>query len=309
MKKYPLIFIAGPTAAGKSRLAFELAKRILADIVSCDSMLVYKEPEIIVDKPGKRVLNEVKHHLTGIVSVEEEFDVFKFKTLADKIIKDSLSKKNLVFVGGSGLYIKTILDGLFEGASASDEVRKGFLKRIESEGLYSLYEELKRVDPESAAKISGNDLRRITRALEVYYVSKKPLSSKQKESKGCWGKVPIKIFGLKMDREKLYERINLRVDKMVDRGALKEVRNLLGYKLSKTSEKILGIKEFKHCIDGEWSIEKAKDELKKNTRRYAKRQMIWFRKDKRIEWMDVEGKDSEDIVEEVLAKMQSEALK
>jgi len=301
--RYPIIFIVGPTAVGKSRAAFELAKRISADIVSCDSMLVYKEPDIIVDKPEKRVLNEVKHYLVGSISVREEFDVFKFKVLADRIIKNNISKKSLVFAGGSGLYIKIILDGLFEGVSASDKVRKSILERAEAEGLTPLYEELKEVDPEYAAKISGNDLRRITRALEVYYVSKIPLSHKQKESKGWWGKVPVKIFGLKTDRQKLYEKINLRADKMAAKGALEEVRKLLETGLSKTAEKILGIKEFKRCIEGEWSLEKSVSELKKNTRRYAKRQMTWFRKDKRIEWIDIDGKETKNVAEEILAKM------
>lgn len=163
-----------------------------------------------------------------------------------------------------------------------------------------MYEELKKVDPETAAKV--NDLRRIIRALEVYHLTGLPLSKKKQEAKGLWGSLPIKIFGLSLKREALYDRINKRVDEMLDKGAVKEVENLLKLDLSLTAKKIIGIKEIDGFSKGEYNIETAKELMKKNTRHLAKRQITWFKADRRIEWVDVDSLTPAQVKDEIVAR-------
>ena len=287
---YPLIFIVGPTAVGKTEVAVELAERISAEIISCDSMLIYREPQILVNKPEDKILRNIKHYMIGIISVEEEFDVYKFKKEVDSIITQ-YPQKNFIFVGGSGLYIKVLLDGIFDEGGSSEELRQVLLREAQERGISFLYQKLRKLDPQASLKINPNDLRRIVRALEVYYLSKKPISLRQKEAKGYWGKFPIRIFGLFLDRKILYQRINQRAEEMFKRGALEEVRFLSNLKLSKTAQKILGIKEIEGFFQGRYDLDEAKELLKKNTRHFAKRQYTWFKKDKRVEWIDIQGLD------------------
>jgi len=299
---YPLVFIIGPTAVGKTEVGVELAKRMSAEIISCDSMLVYKEPRVLVDKPDDKALKEIKHHMVDIVSVEEEFDVYKFKKEVDSIITQ-YPEKRFIFVGGSGLYAKVLLDGIFEGGGSSPQLRENLLRIAQEKGVSSLYEKLKEVDPPASTKINPQDLKRIIRALEVYYLTNKPISLRQKEAKGYWGKFPIKIFGLYLERKLLYERINQRVEDMFRRGAVDEVRYLLKLNLSKTAEKILGIKEIKGFLEGRYTLQQAKELLKRNTRHFAKRQYTWFKKDKRIEWVEVKGLTFEEVTSKIRERL------
>ncbi|MFA5337793.1 MAG: tRNA (adenosine(37)-N6)-dimethylallyltransferase MiaA [Candidatus Omnitrophota bacterium] len=295
----PIIFIVGATATGKTEVAYELAKRINAEIISADSMLFYKEASIVTSRPPDYILKEIKHHFVGNISVESTYSVFDYFSEAARLINE-LAKKNVaqVVCGGSGLYIKALLDGIFAGAGEDDKLRKELEEKAEKFGKEYLYEELKRVDPETAAK--AKDLRRIIRALEVYLLTGVPLSKKKKEANGLWGKLPIKIFGLTFKREKLYERINNRVDVMFENGAVEEVKELLKLNLSVTSEKIIGIKEISGYLKGEYNIEQAKELMKKNTRNFAKRQMTWFRRDKRIEWISADDLTPEQIKENII---------
>lgn len=295
----------GPTATGKTEIAVELAKKVSAEIISCDSMLVYKEPVILVNKPDKETLGDIKHYMIGLVSVEEDFDVYRFKKEVDEIVKENYPYKNLIFTGGSGLYIKVILDGIFDEGPGSVQLRQGFIKQAQERGVSFLYNKLKEVDPEASIKINPNDLRRIIRALEVYYSTKKPISERQKEAKGYWDDFPVKIFGLFLDRKLLYERINQRTEAMFERGAVQEVEEVKKYTLSKTAEKILGISQINNYLSGKHSLANALDEVKKNTRRFAKRQFTWFRKDKRITWIDVERKSPGRVAEEILNQLKS----
>lgn len=283
-----ILFIVGPTATGKSDLAYYLALKTGAQIVSCDSMLVYKEPSTITSKPPQHMRDEVIHHFIDIISVKDNYDVFRYSQDAHAAITDLLKKEKLVIVcGGSGLYARALLDGIFKDGASDVELRSQMVEEANEEGLASLYARLKRVDPTAAEKISGNDARRIIRALEVYYVTGKPISQKQKEKTGLWGKVPVRIFGLHMERPKLYERINARVDTMFASGVINEVRQLLKLPLSLTAQKIIGIPEIKKFLESEYSKDEAREQMKKNTRHFAKRQLTWFKRDDRIEWIDV----------------------
>jgi len=298
-----VVFIIGPTATGKSELSFRIAKQAKAEIISCDSMLVYKEPRIITSKPPKYMLDEVRHHFIGIISVSESYDVFSYYTEAVKLITDLYTKKVPVVVcGGSGLYMKALLDGIFKGPSRNSELRSFLEEEAKTKGNSALYEKLKSVDPASARKISANDLKRIIRALEVYYAAGLPISEKQKEREGIWGKLPVKIFGLSYKRDELYRRIDERVDKMFDNGAIDEVNKLIKLPLSITAAKIIGIPEIKGYLDGKYSQDEAKSIMAQHTRNFAKRQFTWFKRDKRIKWINASGnaKDLENNVLNIL---------
>lgn len=298
-----IIFIVGPTATGKSEVAFKLAKKLGGEIVSCDSMLVYKEPQVITSKPDSYMLKEVKHHFINVVSVTEVYDVFTYFKEASKLIMDLVSQKIPVVVcGGTGLYVKAVLDGIFEGARRDFSLREKLTQEADLKGRGYLYQKLKEVDPKTADRVSPNDLRRIIRALEVYYLVGEPISKKQRESRGLWGKLSIRMFGLTLKRNLLYERVNKRVDKMFDKGAVEEVKNLLKLNLSFTAKKIIGLKEIGSAFKGEISLDEARELMKKNTRNFAKRQVTWFKKDSRIEWLDIERESNQTLSEEILRR-------
>jgi tRNA dimethylallyltransferase len=295
----PIIFIVGATATGKTEVAYELAKQINAEIVSCDSMVFYKEPGIITSKPPQYMLSEAKHHFVGMISVKDTYNIFDYYVSATNKIKD-LFKNNIpvVVCGGSGLYVKALLDGIFKGAGQDAELRKKLEEQAQKYGKEHLQEELRKVDPQTAGKVK--DLRRIIRALEVFYLTGVPISQKKQEANGLWDNLPVKIFGLNFKREKLYERIDKRVDVMFENGAVEEVKGLLKFSLSNTAEKIIGIKEVSGYLKGEYNIEQAKELMKKNTRNFAKRQLTWFRPDKRINWLDVDNLTVKQIIDNIL---------
>jgi tRNA dimethylallyltransferase len=299
-----ITFIVGPTATGKSEVSYLLAKEICGEIVSADSMLIYKEPEITTAKPSYKILNQIKHHFVGTMSVRESYSVFDYYRSATRIIRELFSKGIPVIVcGGSGLYLKALLDGIFEGAGKNEGLRK---KLEEQAGLYGteyLYDKLKNLDEPSAKRISPQDLRRIIRALEVYYLTGTPLSEKQMYSFGLYDNLPIKIFGFRLERKELYRRIEQRVDKMFTQGAADEVSGLRQFNLSLTSRKIIGISEIGEFLDGKIKEDQALSKMKINTRRFAKRQITWFKKDKRIEWLDIDNLTPANIKEEILSRM------
>ncbi len=282
-----VIFIVGPTATGKSEVAFSLAKIIGGEIISCDSMLVYREPCIITSKPSEDILQEVRHHFIGNVSVRDTYDAFRYFRDATTLIVDLYTRGVPVIVcGGTGLYMSALLDGIFSGASRDEKLREELQREAKEKGVERLYGRLEKVDPLYARKISPHDLKRIIRALEVYYLTGVPFSQKHKERCGLWGRYQIKIFGLTMRRDALYGRINQRVEDMFARGAVDEVRYLLGLPLSITARKIIGIEEIRGYIEGRYSEVEARRLMARNTRHFAKRQFTWFKKDERIEWVD-----------------------
>ncbi|MBF0595275.1 MAG: tRNA (adenosine(37)-N6)-dimethylallyltransferase MiaA [Candidatus Omnitrophica bacterium] len=281
-----ICFITGPTAAGKSALALSAARRIGAEIISCDAMQVYREINICSDKPTAAMRAAVPHHLLDVASVEEDFNAAKYRALAVTAIGDVLSRgRKAIVCGGSGMYMMAILDGLFDNIEVPAGLRESLLARIEREGLMTLYNELKVVDPQAAAKINPNDPVRIVRALEVFQAVGKPISALQQTREGLWGKETIALVGIERPREELYIRAEQRIDAMFEHGLVEEVRGLLGLRLTPNAARLIGIPEAKGFINGEYDLERAKYLMKLNTRHYIKRQMTWFRKDARIQWI------------------------
>lgn len=288
MKK-KILFIVGPTASGKSKLAVALAKKINGEIISCDSMQVYKGLRIISNRPSKAQLGSAPHHLVGTLDPHDDFNANKFVSLSKQLIEEILGRGKVpIFVGGTGLYMDALLYGLFEGPAAQPAIRLALYKEAERFGKDYLYQRLKKVDVQAAAKIHPHDLRRITRALEVYEITKRPITELQKQRKGLLDdrRFDIRIFGLNIHRDKLYKNINSRVDKMFKKGVVSEVRDSLNKRTSQVFRQALGIKEINAYLKGKIDLDTAKKLLKQNTRRYAKRQLTWFRKNKRIKWLD-----------------------
>ncbi len=278
-----IIFLVGPTASGKTNLSIKLAKKLNAEIISCDSMCVYKGMDILTSKPSKEDRKKIKHHLIDIISPSKEFSVSEYRRLALIVIEDILKrKKTPLFVGGSGLYAKAIVDGLFPLTKKDERFRKEQERLAKRYGKLYLYKKLKRIDSKTAKKIHPNDLRRVIRAIEIYHTEKKKPSELKKQTSGL--KYKVRLFGLKIDRTTLYKNINKRVDDMFEEGIIDEIKRLSKKKMSITSKGALGYNEVLGYLKGKYSLEEAKDLLKKNTRYFAKRQMTWFRPDKRIIW-------------------------
>ncbi len=292
MPKDKIIFLVGPTASGKSETAVYLAKKIGGEIISCDSMQVYRGMDILTSKPSTAVRKAVPHHLLDIVSAQSEYNVSRFRKEALKKIRAILKKGKLPFlVGGTGLYMTILIDGIFDENPADKTIRERLYKQVEKFGSEFIYKKLEKIDPQAAAKIHPHDAKRIIRALEVFQATGKPISLLQKQRKGLAQDYEVKIFCLNLSRQKLYQRIEKRVEQMFKQGLIKEVKKLLKLKLSRTAGFAIGIKELKGYFDGEYDLERAEELMKLNTCHYAKRQLTWFRKDKRIEWINLNGKD------------------
>ncbi|NLY43969.1 MAG: tRNA (adenosine(37)-N6)-dimethylallyltransferase MiaA [Clostridiaceae bacterium] len=313
MEQKPLVVIVGPTAVGKTGLSIELALRINGEIVSADSMQVYKYMDIGTAKATPQERKGVKHYLLDEVAPDEEFSVARYKKLADAYIDLIISKDKIpIMVGGTGLYINTVIDNIQLSETICDwEYRDELKKLAEEKGNEYVHDLLKQVDPESARRLHVNDLRRVIRALEVYKYTGVPISKHQELSRSQPSPYKLAMIGLTMDRKWLYERINKRVDQMMEQGLLEEVRKLLdmGYSRDLVSMKGLGYKEMIEYIYGETSLEEAVEILKRNTRRYAKRQLTWFRKDKRIYWIEIQKSDSqEELMEKCLKYIEKNGI-
>ncbi len=297
----PLIVIVGPTAVGKTKLSIKLAHRIDGEIISADSMQIYKYMDIGSAKPSTKEQDGIKHYLIDEIYPTQSFSVALFNKLAREYINTIVSKGKLpIIVGGTGLYVNSLTHTMnFTPIISNDKFRKRMRERASQEGVMSLHNELKHIDPLAADKIHHNDLKRIIRALEVYHFTGKPITYYQQLSKHS--KVPYNLvqIGLTMDRQMLYDRINKRVDIMMEQGLLEEVKYLksIGCNRDNQSMQGLGYKELLSYLDNKWTLTEAVDAIKRNTRRYAKRQLTWFKKDKRIFWIDITNitKD-EDIV-------------
>lgn len=302
-KKNKIIFVVGPTAVGKSGVAVSLAQKINAEIISCDSMQVYRGMDIITSKPPARLRKMAKHHLQGVVSPIEAYNVVRYRKEALKKIKDILRRRRIpIFAGGTGLYMSILIDGIFGLGREDKDIRKRLYHEAEQQGSACLHKKLQAVDPQAAAKIHPNDTRRIVRALEVFERSGRPISQLQKERRGLSDEYEVRIFCLNMRRDRLYRRVDNRVEKMLKEGLVVEVKRLLKLRLSKTASSAIGIKELKGYFAGLYDLEEAKRLIKKNTRNYAKRQLTWFRKDKRIEWVEVSEKATPVCVANRIAK-------
>lgn len=286
----PLFAIIGPTASGKSALALELAWRLGGEILCVDSMTVYRGMDIGTAKPTPEDRARVVHHGLDLVEPTEAFTAARFVQLADAVIADARARNvPLVCVGGTPLYFKTLFEGLFEGPSADAELRA----RLDAEPLETLYEKLRRVDPEATTRIHLNDRKRIVRALEVFELTGKPISQHQRE----WGvqvRHAARWIGLSWDREVLNRRINARVKQMIELGWLDEVRTLLARHgtLSKTAAEATGYAELIAHVQGKLPLDDAIEQIKIHTRQLARRQMKWFRRFENTHWLAGDGEVS-----------------
>ena len=277
MDKY-IILIAGPTAVGKTQLSLSIAEQYKTDIISCDSRQFYKEMCIGTAVPNADELSRIKHHFIQNLSVEDNYSIGQFERDALAKIK-ALHKNNkvVVMVGGSGMYIDAVCKGLDDFPPVPDSIREELNLRHQNEGLDALKEELMKLDPDYHELVDSSNPHRIIRAIEVCMVSGKPFSSFRKQQAKKRNFKTVKII-LNREREELYSRINKRVDEMMTEGLLEEVKKLYDYKDCNALQTV-GYKELFAYFDGEWDLETAIEEIKKNTRRYAKRQMTWFRRD------------------------------
>jgi len=284
-----ILVIVGPTASGKTILALEAAKQIPSEIISADSRQVYKHLNIGTAKPTDEELKSVPHHFINIREPNEKFNAGDFQEIGRKTIPEILSRKKLpIICGGTGLYILALIDGFFEQPEFTKNVRTELEKRLKEEGADSLYTELQKVDPVSASSMDATKFRRVIRALEVYYETGIPISQfhsthkKDELYNAEW-------IGLQWERAELYRRINLRVDRMLAEGFLDEVKQLqaLGFDDRFQALQTVGYKEAFQYLRNEISYERMIELMKQNTRRFAKRQMTWFRKEGRIKWLKV----------------------
>ncbi len=288
-----IIFVVGPTGVGKSDVAGYMAEEMNAEIISCDAMQVYKDVNIASGKPCPTLLRRVRHHLIGEIPVEEDFDVARYKERAEKALAFIRQKGKVpLVVGGTGLYMSVLLDGLFAGSPKDESLRRTLERLAEREGGRSLHRRLADVDPVSAKRIHPHDLKRIVRALEVFELEKRPISEIQRERKGWADTHVFRIFGLERPREELYARINARVEGMFQQGIVKEIKELAGRRWSRTARGIIGFREIKAFLGGGCTLDEAKAMIKTNSRRYAKRQLTWLRRDKRLEWVAIPGEES-----------------
>ena len=286
-----MILILGVTASGKGRLAFDLAESLDAEIISIDSMKVYRRMDIGTAKPPQEVRQRIKYHLIDIVEPSDSFSVGAFRDAALGAIEQIKScNMPVIAVGGTALYIKALLYGLFEGPGKNQQIRAELNSRAEAEGLAELHRELTKIDPIAAERINPNDSKRIIRALEVHQLTGKPISSLQKQWDRGDAKHDWTIIGLRREKAEESKRINSRVKKMVDAGFVNEVKSLLAEEkpLSKQAGCAIGYAEIIEYLNGHISLEEATELIKKNTRRLAKNQRTWFKTFKNVHWLDIE---------------------
>ena len=287
--KDKVIVICGPTASGKTSLSIELAKKINGEIVSADSMQIYKDMDIGTAKPTKEEMEGIKHHVLDCVSPEERYSVAQYKRDAKDAIRNIISKGKIpIVVGGTGLYIDSLIYEIEYSDIKIDEDYRNELEKIALEkGLDELYKMAMQIDPIAMKKISSNDKKRIMRVLEIYKTTGKTKTEQEAESRKNPVEFDYKVFAINWNREILYQRINKRVDIMIEQGLIEEVENILQkYGKFPTAMQGLGYKEVVDYINGIYTKEEMIEKIKMETRRYAKRQLTWFRKNKQTIWLD-----------------------
>ena len=283
MQKPKVIVIGGPTASGKTALAIEIAKAINGEIISADSMQIYKEMNIGTAKPDETEKQGIKHYLMDFVNPNERYSVADYKKQAKKSIEEIIKKgKTPIIVGGTGLYIDSLIYEIeFLEIETDLEYRKKLEEIVEKEGLTKLYYEAKQIDEEAMRKISQNDRKRILRVLEIYHQTGKTKTQLDKMSREKEIEYDYKMFAIEMDREILYDRINRRVDIMIDKGLIEEVNKIYQkYQEFPTAMQALGYKEVVEYLEKKITKEEMIEKIKRESRRYAKRQLTWFRKNK-----------------------------
>jgi tRNA dimethylallyltransferase len=299
-----IIVIVGPTAVGKTYVSVELAKKLNTEVVSADSMQIYKEMDIGTAKITAEEMQGIKHHMIDIVSPDEDYSVSEFKYEAEQIMDNMLRNNKIpIIVGGSGLYVNSLIYDLDFGKTKSDDKLRSYYDCYYREhGEDALYEKLLKVDPEAAEKIHKNNVKRVIRALEVHDITGIKFSELNTDIRKPSTKYECILIGLSMDRKMLYDRINQRVDKMISEGLIEEVKGLLdkGYHNDLISMKAIGYKEIIDYLEGTVTLEEAVSILKRNTRRFAKRQFTWFLKDENVKWFDIKDvREIDSVVESI----------
>ena len=288
--KQPLIVLTGPTAVGKTSLSISLAKAVKGEIISADSMQVYKKMDIGSAKIRPEEMQGIPHYLVDVLEPEEEFHIVKFQQMAKKAMEDIYSRGKIpILVGGTGFYIQAVTKDIdFTEAQQENDYRKELEALAEEKGGEHLHEMLRKVDPVSADAIHAHNVKRVIRALEFYHQNGSPISAHNEEQKQHESPYNLAYFVLNMPRELLYERIDLRVDQMMKEGLLEEVARLKeeGCHRGMVSMQGLGYKEILAYLDGEYPLEEAVRVLKRDTRHFAKRQLTWFRREQELTWVN-----------------------
>jgi tRNA dimethylallyltransferase len=304
----PILAIVGPTASGKTALSILLAQKLNGEIISADSRQIYRYLDIGTAKPTPEELQRVSHHFINILNPDEQYNAGEYGLQARAQIEQLLKHNTQpILVGGSGLYVRAVIDGFFEGPGKNSEIREHLETEARTFGSENLFERLKKIDPISVAKMDASKVRRVIRALEVYYTTGKTISDLHavQEVKNIFEVIQ---FGLEWERKQLYYRIERRVDEMIENGLIEEVRGLLlkGYSRNVNALNTVGYKEAFEFIDGKITKEEMIRLIKQNTRHFAKRQLTWFRGDKRIKWIPVnEETDWHEVAENILRDFSS----
>jgi tRNA dimethylallyltransferase len=303
-----LLALVGPTASGKTALSILLAEKLKGEIISADSRQIYRYLDIGTAKPAPEELKRTIHHFINILGPDQLYNAGEYGLQARAKIEELLKQNNQpILVGGSGLYVRAVIDGFFDGPGKNTEVREQLENELRRLGSEILYERLKKIDPISAAKMDTTKVRRIIRALEVYSITGKPISDLHsiQESKILFETIQ---FGLQWERKLLYQRIERRVDEMIESGFIEEVRGLLvkGYSRGANALNTVGYKEVFDFLEGKTTKEEMIRLIKQNTRHFAKRQLTWFRADKRIQWIPVHDEtDWAEIAEQIQKEFRS----
>jgi tRNA dimethylallyltransferase len=288
----PLVAVVGPTASGKTALAVELAEFLDTEIISADSMQFYRGMEIGTGAPSPDELKRVRHHFIGHLTPDQEMSAADFQDNGRKIVArlNDLGKTAVV-VGGSGLYVQALIDGLFEGPGKNQDLRDQLIEEADESGVDVLFVRLKEIDPNYAERIASTDLRRIVRALEVFELTGSPFSELHQAHREITSSIESMQFALAWPRDVLYERVNTRVDQMLEDGLLEEISALVeqGYGADIHRLKSLGYREMLSHVEGQQTLEEATELMKMYTRRYAKRQTTWFNGDTRVEWLETDS--------------------
>jgi tRNA dimethylallyltransferase len=304
-----ILVLTGPTASGKSALALHLARQMPVEIISADSRQVYRYLNIGTAKPSPEEIKEVTHHLINILEPDQNFSAGEFLHRASSLIPEIISRGKLpLVVGGTGLYIRTLLHGLFAGPGRKPDLRRSLEEKLTLEGGDSLLQELRKADPVAAARMIPSNTRRIIRALEVFYLTGVPLSDHHRQQIYRRKFHPV-VIGLEWDRKLLYQRINARVDAMLHAGLMEEVQSLRnkGFNSTLQSLQTVGYKEALLHLEEKLSFLEMTELIKQNTRRFAKRQMTWFRKEKTINWILVDSSvQYSDLAPDILSRYRND---
>ncbi|MGM9590044.1 MAG: tRNA (adenosine(37)-N6)-dimethylallyltransferase MiaA [Faecousia sp.] len=296
-----IICIAGPTASGKTALAVALAKELGGEVVSCDSMQIYRRMDIGTAKPTPAEMEGIPHHMIDVAEPDEDFSVSRYCEMASPIVDDILSRgKTAIIAGGTGLYMDSLIKGNAFAPFPSTGMREKLEAQADSTGMEAMLELLRSIDPDAAAKLHLSDRKRIIRALEVYYETGETITAHNLKTQAIPPRYTPLWLGLDFeDRAELYRRIDQRVDIMLEQGLVEEISALLASGIPEkcTAMQAIGYKEFVSALDGRCTIEEAADEVRKSSRHYAKRQLTWFRRNKRIHWLTrTTGESTEEII-------------